>query len=130
MSHTGEVVYLLHRAATLDAAVRALALALEMPNEEPGFALNGIAYKALSDLFARIHLCLPGDGEEPGETVVSLRIADTSDYSDDDTTRLDDSTYDDVTGRPSDLNRHRLSLSMAQALQANLPVLSAAETAP
>jgi hypothetical protein len=157
MSHrTEEVVYLLDRATTLDATVRALALALEAPNEDPEFALKGIEYKALSDqhgftvtlhgltlvpvyehvldrsgdcpdLFARIHLCLPGDGRKAGKPIISLLIADTGDYSDDGSTRMGYSTFD-VTGKPSARNRYRLSVSIAQALQAVLPVLSAAET--
>jgi hypothetical protein len=156
MSHrTEEVVYLLDRATTLDATVRALALALEAPNEDPEFALKGIEYKALSDqhgftvtlhgltlvpvyehvldrsgdcpdLFARIHLCLPGDGRKAGKPIISLLIADTGDYSDDGSARMGYSTFD-VTGKPSERNRHRLSVSIAQALQAILPVLSAAE---
>lgn len=40
---------MLDRATTLDAAVRALALALEAPNEDARFALKGIEYKALRD---------------------------------------------------------------------------------
>jgi hypothetical protein len=155
---TDEVVYLLDRATALDAAVRALALALETPNEEPRFALKGIVYKALSDrpgftvtlhgltlstvyeqmvdrscdppeLFARIRLCQPCNGEKPGETIVSLLIADTGDYSDDGTTRLGYSTYD-ASGKPSDHGRYLLSLSIAQALQGLLPVLSATESKP
>ncbi|MFM0514463.1 hypothetical protein [Paraburkholderia sp. RL17-373-BIF-A] len=155
---TDEVVFLLDRATTLDATVRALALALEAPSEEPKFALKGIAYKALSDqhgftvtlhgltlwpvyeqvldrsrdcpdLFARIRLCMPGDSGKVGKTIVSLLIADTGDYSDDGTTQMGYSTYD-VSGRPSDLSRYRLSLHIARALQANLPALSAAETPP
>ncbi|WNC95030.1 hypothetical protein RI103_34715 [Paraburkholderia sp. FT54] len=133
MAHrTDEVAYLLDRATKLDSAVRALALALETPNEEPGLALKGITYKALSDrpgfavtlhgltllpvceqvldracdcpdLYARICLRLPSDGGKPGQTIVTLIIADTGDYSDDGTTRLAYSTYD-ITGRPSDLS--------------------------
>ncbi|CAE6892898.1 hypothetical protein R69927_04923 [Paraburkholderia domus] len=156
--HTDEVVYLLDRATTLDAAVRTLALALETPNEDPGFALKGIAYKALNDqhgftvtlhgltlsplyehvldrsrdcpdLFARIRLCLPGDGVKLGETIISLLIADTGDYSDDGSTNLCYSTFD-ITGKPSDLSRYRLSVSIAQAVQATLPVLFAVEATP
>ncbi|MFM0430459.1 hypothetical protein PQQ75_15725 [Paraburkholderia aspalathi] len=152
-----EVVYLLDRATTLDAAVRALTLALEAPNEDARFALKGIEYKALSDkhgftvtlhgltllpvyehvldrsgecpdLFARIHLCLPDDGGKAGEPIINLLIADTGDYSDDGSTRLGYSTFD-VTGKPSDLNRYRLSVSIAQALQATLPVLSTVDGA-
>ncbi|MFM0455316.1 hypothetical protein PQR21_33485 [Paraburkholderia nemoris] len=158
MSHrTEEAVYLLDRATTLNAAVRALALALEAPNEEPEFALKGIEYKALGDqhgftvtlhgltllpiyehvldrsgkcpdLFARIHLCLPGDGGKAGKPIVSLLIADTGDYSDDGSTRMGYSTFD-VTGKPSARDRYWLSVSIAQTLQAILPVLSAAEAA-
>ncbi|ABE33646.1 hypothetical protein DR64_4675 [Paraburkholderia xenovorans LB400] len=157
MSNTEEVLWLLDRAATLDAAVRDLALALETPTEDPRFALKGIVYKALSDqhgftvtlhgltllpvyeqvldrsrdcpdLFAWIHLCLPGDGGKPAKSIVSLLVADTGDYSDDGTTRFDYSTYD-VTGRPSDLARYRLSLAIARALQACLPTLPAAQAA-
>ncbi|EIF33215.1 hypothetical protein BCh11DRAFT_00980 [Burkholderia sp. Ch1-1] len=157
MSNTEEVLWLLDRAATLDAAVRDLALALETPTEDPRFALKGIVYKALSgqhgfsvtlhgltlspvyeqvldrshdypDLFARIHLCLPGDGGKPGKCIISLLVADTGDYSDDGTTRFDYSTHD-VTGRPSDLGRYRISLAIARALQAALPTLSAAQAA-
>ncbi|MFM0080668.1 hypothetical protein P0D72_17580 [Paraburkholderia sediminicola] len=154
MSHRNEeVVYLLDRATTLDAAVRALAVALEAPNEEPEFALKGIGYKALSDqhgftvtlhgltllpvyehvldrsgecpdLFARIHLCLPRDGGKVANPIISLLIADTGDYSDDGSTRMGYSTFD-VTGKPSARDRYRLSVSIAQALQAILPVLSA-----
>ena len=132
MSHRNEeVVYLLDRATTLDAAVRALAVALEASNEDPRFALKGIEYKASSDkhgfsvtlhgltllpvyeqapdrsgqcpdLFARIHLCLPDDGGKAGKPIVSLLIADTGDYSDDGSTKMGYSTFD-VTGRPSDL---------------------------
>lgn len=157
MSHrTEEVLYLLGRSTALDAAVRALALALEAPNEDPRLALKGIEYKALSDqhgftvtlhgltllpvyehvldrsrecpdLFARIHLCLPGDGGKTGKPIVSLLIADTGDYSDDGSTRMSYSTFD-VAGKPSEHDRYRLSISIAQALQAILPVLSAAET--
>lgn len=157
MSHrTEEVLYLLGRSTALDAAVRALALALEAPNEDPRLALKGIEYKALSDqhgftvtlhgltllpvyehvldrsrecpdLFARIHLCLPGDGGKTGKPIVSLLIADTGDYSDDGSTRMSYSTFG-VAGKSSEHDRYRLSISIAQALQAILPVLSAAET--
>lgn len=156
MSHrTEEVLYLLGRSMTLDAAVQALALALEAPNEDPRFALKGIEYKALSDkhgftvtlhgltllplsehvldrsgacpdLFARIRLCLPEDGGKAGKPIVSLLIADTGDYSDDGSTRMGYSTFD-VAGKPSEPDRYRLSVSIAQTLQAILPVLSAAE---
>jgi hypothetical protein len=158
MSHRNEeVVYLLDRATTLDAAVRALALALEAPNEDPRFALKGIEYKALSDkhgftvtlhgltllpvyehvldrsgecpdLFARIHLCLADHAGKAGKSIISLLIADTGDYSDDGTTRMGYSTFD-VTGKPSELNRYRLSVSIAQALQATFPVLSTVDGA-
>lgn len=157
MSNTEEVLWLLDRAATLDGAVRDLALALETPTGDPRFALKGIVYKALGDqhgftvtlhgltlspvyeqvldrshacpdLFARIQLCLPGDGGKPGKSIVSLLIADTGDYSDDGSTRFGYSTYD-VTGRPSDPGRYRLSLAIAQALQAGLPTLSTAQAA-
>lgn len=156
MSHrTEEVVNLLGRSTTLDAAVRALALALEATIEDPRLALKGIEYKALSDkhgftvtlhgitllplyehvldrsrespdLFARIHLCLPGDGGKAGKPIISLLIEDTGDYSDDGSTRMGYSTFD-VVGKPNELDRYRLSVSIAQAFQAVLPVLSAAE---
>lgn len=152
---TDEVAFLLDRATTLDATVQALALALETPNGEPRFALKGIAYKALSDqrgfsvtlhgltlspvyeqvldrshdcpeLFARIQLCLTEEDGKPGKSIASLLIADTGDYSDDGTTQMGYSTYD-VTGRPSDLNRYRLSLHIACAVQADLPTLCVAK---
>ena len=47
--NANEVVYLLDRAASLDAAARALSVALEAPCREPRFALKGIVYKALGD---------------------------------------------------------------------------------
>lgn len=102
MSHDiDEVVYLLDHAASLDAAVRALSVALEAPGLDPRLALKGIVYKALDDkpgfsvtlhgvtllpayehvldrsgaspeLFGRIQLCLPGDGTKPGRPLVSL----------------------------------------------------------
>jgi hypothetical protein len=150
-----EVVYLLDHAASLDAAARALSIALETPSQEPRFALKGIVYKALGDkpgftvtlhgvtflpvyehvldrsgdnpdLFARIQLCQPGDGTNPGKVLISLLIADTGDYSDDGTSDLAYSTYD-AAGRPSDLCRYRLSLAIAEAVQASLPVLSSAD---
>lgn len=74
------------------------------------------------DLFARICLCLSGDAGKPDETVVSLLITDTGDYSDDGSTDLRYSTFD-ATGKPSEPGRYRLSLSIARALQAMLPVL-------
>ncbi|MCX4157666.1 MULTISPECIES: hypothetical protein [Paraburkholderia] len=75
------------------------------------------------DLFERIYLCLADDAGKAGKPIVSLLIADTGDYSDDGSTRMGYSTFD-VTGKPSELNRYRLSVSIAQALQATLPVLS------
>lgn len=149
--NSDEVVSLLNRAASLDAAVRALSIALETPGEEARFTLKGIVYKALHDkhgftvtlhgvtllpvyehvldrsgdspdLFARIRLCLPGDGSIPGKVLVNLLIADTGEYSDDGTRDLGYSTHD-VTGRPSDLCRYRLSLAIARAVQGSLPVL-------
>ncbi|SDR22891.1 hypothetical protein [Paraburkholderia tuberum] len=153
MSHNAdEVAYLLDRAASLDAAARALSVALEAPCHEPRFTLKGIVYEASGnkpgftvalhgvtllpvyehvldrsgdspDLFARIQLCLPGDGTKPGKVLISLLVADTGDYSDDGTSSLAYSTYD-PTGRPSDLCRYRLSLAIAEAVQASLPVLS------
>ncbi|NYH19948.1 hypothetical protein [Paraburkholderia bryophila] len=127
-THTDEVTYLLDRAATLDAAVQALAMALEAPSQSPRFVLKGIVYKSLSErpgftvtlhgvtlqsvyeqvldrsgncpeLFGRIHLCLPDDGGTAGDVVISLLIADTGDYSDDGTTHWAYSTYDE-SGRP------------------------------
>lgn len=150
-THTDEVIYLLDRAAALDAAVHALTTALEAPSQAPRCGLKGIVYKSLSDrlgftvtlhgvtlhsvyeqvldrsascpdLFGRIHLCLAGDGGKLGDVVISLLIADTGDYSDDGTTHWAYSTYDE-TGRPSDPNRYRLSLAIARAVQAALPVL-------
>lgn len=155
-THTDEVTYLLDRAATLDAAVQALAIALEAPSQSPRFVLKGIVYKSLSErpgftvtlhgvtlqsayeqvldrsgdcpeLFGRIHLCLPDDGGTAGDVVISLLIADTGDYSDDGTTHWAYSTYDE-TGRPSETNRYRLSLAIARAVQAVLPVLPLAAT--
>jgi hypothetical protein len=52
-------------------------------------------------------------------------VADTGDYSDDGTLCLAFST-NDPTGQPSDLCRYRLSLTIARAVQASLPVLAAA----
>jgi hypothetical protein len=151
MSHNSdEVVYLLHRAASLDAAVRALSIALEAQPQDNRYALKGIVYKSLNDrhgftvtvhgvtllpvyehvlerssdcpdIFGRIHLCLPTN-TNPGRIMVSLLIADTGDYSDDGTTDFGYSTYD-LTGSPSDLCRHRLSLAIARAVQDSLPVL-------
>jgi hypothetical protein len=78
------------------------------------------------ELFARIRLCLPGGDGKLGKCIVSLLIADTGDYSDDGTTQMGYSTYD-VTGKPSELNRYRLSLRIARAVQADLPTLCAVE---
>ena len=159
MSHQiDEVRSLLDRSVAVDAAVKALSLALEQPNKDPRFTLRGIEYKALldkhgfsvtlhgvtlssvyeqvldrsadcPDIFGRVQLRLPGDGENPGEIILSLLIADTGDYSDDGTSHLGYSTYD-VTGRPSDINRYRLSLAIAKSLQDTLHVLSPATPIP
>ncbi|MFM0237425.1 hypothetical protein [Paraburkholderia phytofirmans] len=151
MSHNSdEVIYLLHRAASHDAAVRALSIALEAQPQDSRYALKSIVYKSLSDrcgftvtvhgvtllpvyehvlqrssdypnIFGRIHLCLPSN-TSPGRIMVSLLVADTGDYSDDGTTDFGYSTYD-LTGSPSDLCRHRLSIAIARAVQGSLPVL-------